>query len=85
MIQILAATTFAARCFIFFVVFQVEALGVPLTEAGFRLALAQGAGVVGRTTGVGLGVGVGVGLGCDTQAAKARSPTGAMRLKFMGG
>ncbi|MEO3475040.1 MFS transporter [Roseomonas sp. CAU 1739] len=32
----------------FFVVFQVEALGVPLTEAGFRLALAQGAGVVGR-------------------------------------
>lgn len=32
----------------FFVVFQVEALGVPLTEAGFRLALAQAAGVVGR-------------------------------------
>ncbi|WP_188967720.1 MFS transporter [Neoroseomonas lacus] len=32
----------------FFVVFQVEALGVPLTEAGFRLALAQGAGVAGR-------------------------------------
>jgi len=32
----------------FFVVFQVEALGVSLTEAGFRLALAQGAGVVGR-------------------------------------
>lgn len=32
----------------FFVVFQVEALGVPLTEAGFRLAIAQGAGVVGR-------------------------------------
>ncbi len=32
----------------FFVVFQVEALGVPLTEAGFRLAIAQGAGVAGR-------------------------------------
>jgi predicted MFS family arabinose efflux permease len=32
----------------FFVVFQVEALGVSLTDAGFRLALAQGAGVVGR-------------------------------------
>jgi MFS family permease len=32
----------------FFVVFQVEALGVPLTEAGLRLALAQGAGVAGR-------------------------------------
>lgn len=32
----------------FFVVFQVEALGVPLTEAGFRLALAQAAGVAGR-------------------------------------
>lgn len=32
----------------FFVVFQVEALGVELTEAGFRLALAQGAGVAGR-------------------------------------
>jgi MFS family permease len=32
----------------FFVVFQVEALGVPLTEAGMRLALAQAAGVAGR-------------------------------------
>jgi MFS family permease len=32
----------------FFVVFQVEALGVPLTEAGLRLALAQAAGVAGR-------------------------------------
>lgn len=32
----------------FFVVFQVEALGMSLTEAGFRLALAQAAGVVGR-------------------------------------
>ena len=32
----------------FFVVFQVEALGVPLTEAGFRLAMAQAAGVFGR-------------------------------------
>jgi MFS family permease len=32
----------------FFVVFQVEALGVSLTDAGFRLALAQGAGVIGR-------------------------------------
>jgi MFS family permease len=32
----------------FFVVFQVEALGVPLTEAGLRLAMAQAAGVGGR-------------------------------------
>lgn len=32
----------------FFVVFQVGTLGVPLTEAGFRLALAQAAGVAGR-------------------------------------
>ena len=32
----------------FFVVFQVEALGVPLTEAGLRLAFAQAAGVAGR-------------------------------------
>ncbi|WP_198371064.1 MFS transporter [Roseomonas rosulenta] len=32
----------------FFVVFQVEALGVPLTEAGLRLAMAQAAGVAGR-------------------------------------
>jgi MFS family permease len=32
----------------FFVVFQVGALGVPLTEAGLRLAMAQAAGVAGR-------------------------------------
>ncbi len=32
----------------FFVVFQVELLGAALTEAGFRLALAQAAGVAGR-------------------------------------
>ncbi|MEN9499003.1 MAG: hypothetical protein RIS83_822 [Pseudomonadota bacterium] len=54
----------------FFVVFQVSSLGVPLTEAGFRLALAQAAGVVGRVlwgvvadrTGA-LPVFVGLGLG----------------------
>lgn len=32
----------------FFVVFQVEALGATLTEAGLRLAIAQAGGVVGR-------------------------------------
>jgi len=36
-------------CFLsFFVVFQVQALGVPLTEAGFRLACGQAAGAAGR-------------------------------------
>ena len=36
-------------CFLsFFVVFQVEALGVPLAEAGFRLACGQAAGAAGR-------------------------------------
>jgi predicted MFS family arabinose efflux permease len=34
--------------FSFFVAWQVAALGVPLTEAGLRLALAQAAGVAGR-------------------------------------
>lgn len=34
--------------FSFFVAWQVSALGVPLTEAGLRLALAQAAGVAGR-------------------------------------
>lgn len=36
-------------CFLsFFVVFQVQALGVPMTEAGFRLACGQAAGAAGR-------------------------------------
>ncbi len=34
--------------FSFFVAWQVAALGVPLTEAGLRLAVAQAAGVAGR-------------------------------------
>jgi Na+/melibiose symporter-like transporter len=39
----------AQFCFLtFFVTFQVATLGVPLAEAGIRLALAQAAGVVGR-------------------------------------
>jgi MFS family permease len=39
----------AQFCFgTFFVAFQVTGLGVPLAEAGLRLALAQAAGVVGR-------------------------------------
>jgi MFS family permease len=52
----LRALTFASAlfgvsqfCFFtFFVVWQVEALGTPLAEAGLRLALAQAAGIAGR-------------------------------------
>ncbi|MFC7607381.1 MFS transporter [Teichococcus aestuarii] len=52
----LRSLTCAAACFgvsqfcfaAFFVAWQVEVLGTPLTEAGLRMALAQGAGVAGR-------------------------------------
>lgn len=34
--------------FSFFVVWQVQALGIPLVEAGMNLAIGQGAGILGR-------------------------------------